>query len=301
MLPWLHERGPTSIVEMAAHFGLTPTQLVDDLLLVAMCGRSDSPDEMIDVIVDEDDDLVWIGQPRFFTRPMNFNIDEAFALVASAALALEMPGVDPEGPLARALAKLVAVVGDPALVVDEDRPPFTDDVAAAVADVARLRIMYRSASSHHLGERVVTPRLVFADRGEWYLIADDIDAGGEQKFFRIDRIEACARTGEIDTYREVTQPDTANWFADTDLPVVTVRLPLSARWVVERYPYRAVRWLDDAIEVDLTVADEQWLDELLVRVGARGRVVSPADWADRGAAAAKRLLALYEATGNADN
>jgi len=114
-------------------------------------------------------------------------------------------------------------------VVDEDRPPFTDEVAAAAADVARLRIMYLSASSHHLGERVVTPRLVVG------------------------------------------------------------------------YPYRAVRWFDDAIEVDLTVADEQWLDELLVRVGARGRVVSPADWADRGAAAAKRLLALYEATGNADN
>jgi predicted DNA-binding transcriptional regulator YafY len=71
--------------------------------------------------------------------------------------------------------------------------------------------------------------------------------------------------------------------------------------VVERYPHRAVRSVDDGIEVDLTVADEQWLDELLVRVGAQGRVVAPAEWTGRGAAAAQRLLACYDAAGNAAN
>jgi proteasome accessory factor C len=301
MLPWLLERGRTAVPEMAAHFGLSPQQLVDDLLLVAMCGRSDSPGEMIEVVLDDDDAFVEIGTPRFFTKPMGFNADEAFALLTATTLAMEMPGFEATGPLGRALAKLVEVVGDPALVIDEDRPPFADDVAAAAADVARLRIGYRSASSDTVNEREVTPRLVFPDRGEWYLVADDLSEGGKRKMFRIDRIEACTRTGAVDSFEHVDPPDTDIWYADNELPVVTLSLPLAARWVAERDPHRAGRAVDDGIEVDLTVADEQWLDELLVRVGAQGRVVAPAAWAGRGAAAARRLLARYEAAGSADN
>ncbi len=301
MLPWLLERGRTEVPEMAAHFGLTPQQLIDDLLLVAMCGRSDSPDEMIEVIIDDDDRWVEIGTPRFFTKPMGFNADEAFALLAATKLAMEMPGFDASGPLGRALAKLVAVVGDPALVVDEDRPEFTDVVVAATESVERLAITYRSANSDTVSVREVTPRLVFPDRGEWYLRADDHSVGGELRTFRIDRIEACERTGVVDARREVPTPDVDTWYADTELPVVTLRLPLSARWVVERYPHRAVRAVDDGLEVDLTVANDEWLDELLLRVGAQGRVVMPADWSGRGAAAAQRLLRRYEAAGSDAN
>lgn len=298
MLPWLLERGRTEVPEMAAHFGLTPQQLVDDLLLVAMCGRSDSADEMIEVILDDDDRYVEIGTPRFFTKPMGFNSDEAFALLAATKLAMEMPGFDPSGPLGRALAKLVAVVGDPALVVDEDRPPFTDVVVSAAEAVERLRITYRSANSDTISIREVTPRLVFPDRGEWYLRADDHSVGGDLRTFRIDRIEACDRTGVIDSHREVPAPDLDTWYADTELPVVTLHLPVTARWVVERYPHRDVRVVDGGLEVDLTVANDEWLDELLLRVGAQGRVVSPADWSGRGAAAARHLLALYDAVGS---
>lgn len=301
MLPWLLERGRTEVSEMAAHFGLSPQQLIDDLLLVAMCGRSDSADEMIEVILDDDDRYVEIGTPRFFTKPMNFNADEAFALVAATKLAMEMPGFDASGPLGRALAKLVAVVGDPALVVDEDQPPFTDMVAAAAEVVERLRITYRSANSDTVSVREVTPRLVFPDRGEWYLRADDQSVGGEVRTFRIDRIEACERTGIIDDRREVPAPDVDTWYADTELPVVTLHLPVAARWVVERYPHRAVRAVDGGLEVDLTVANDEWLDELLLRVGAQGRVVAPAEWSGRGPAAALRLLSLYEAAGNDAN
>jgi len=62
----------------------------------------------------------------------------------------------------------------------------------------------------------------------------------------------------------------------------------------ERYPVDSVDHRPDGtLEVRLAVASERWLERLLLRLGAAGRVIEPTPMADLGRAAAARVLARY--------
>ena len=147
-------------------------------------------------------------------------------------------------------------------------------------------------------EREVTPRRVFADRGRWYVIADD-HRSGEERTFRIDRIERWERTGVIDAPREVSAPAADEWFVGDDLPTARVRVAPAGSWVTERYPHRVVEaggasGSSDTV-IDLTVAHEGWLAELLLRLGGAATVLSPPEWIDLGSRTAAGVLRRYEA------
>jgi proteasome accessory factor C len=294
MLPWLMERGEVPVAEMAERFGLTEEQLVKDIELVSMCGLPPYLDELIDVWID--DGMVATGIPRVFTKPLRLTAPEGFALLVAARVAMQMPGADTEGALARALEKLAAALGD-VVVVEQPQPPATADITTAAADSARMRVSYWSATAAGPTEREITPRRVFLDRGRWYVIADD-RRSGEERTFRIDRIESWERTGVIDAAREVAAPDSEGWFENADLPVARLELLPSAGWVVERYPTRSVEQHGDRTEVELTVTDPSWLRELLLRLGPSARVLEPVAWQGLGAEAAAALLTRYEADGS---
>ena len=292
MLPWLMERGEVSVDEMCRRFELSEQELVKDLELAAMCGLPPFVDEMVDVFIDEG--VVFAGVPRLFTRPLRLTAPEGFALLAAARVAMQLPGADVDGALARALHKLAAALGDDGVVVDTPPPPAAEAVAAAAARGARLRIGYWSAAADRCSTREITPRRVFVDGGNWYVIADD-HLSGEQRTFRIDRIEAWEPTGVTDALRDVAVPSGDSWFADEDLPVAGIRMSAAGAWVAERYPTRSVEPAGDGWLIEVTVASERWLADLLLRLGADAEVVHPAEWVDLGARAARALLARYDA------
>jgi proteasome accessory factor C len=296
MLPWLMERGEVPLAEAARRFGLTPAEVTRDLELAAMCGLPPFVDEMIDVFID--DDTVFVGVPRLFTRPLRLTSPEGFALVAAGRAAMQLPGAEPGGPLGRGLQKLEAALGDQAVVVDLPVTPALADaievVRAAVPTAERLRIEYWTPSRDEVSERTITPRLVFNDRGEWYVAADD-GRSGERRTFRIDRMETIAPTGEHDAVEPLTGPAGAPaWFADAGLRRVTLRLQPEARWVIERYPVDEVKERRGGVaDATFPVASERWLDRLLVRLGPYAEVRAPAGWRHLGADVAARVLARY--------
>jgi proteasome accessory factor C len=297
MLPWLMERGEVPVAEMADRFGLTEEQLVKDIELVSMCGLPPYLDELIDVWIDEG--VVSTGVPRVFTKPLRLSAPEGFALLAAARVAMQLPGAEADGPLARALEKLAAALGD-VVTIDQPQPAATVAIAAAVEACERVRITYWSASSESSSEREITPRRVFLDRGRWYVVADD-HRSGEQRIFRIDRVEECTSTGVFDEPRQVEAPTGDDWFADAALPVAQLLLNDSARWVVERYPTRSVQAHPEGVVVELTVTDPRWLRELLLRLGPSATVLLPTEWRQLGADAARTLLARYDADGSDDS
>ncbi|HEY4331534.1 MAG TPA: WYL domain-containing protein, partial [Ilumatobacteraceae bacterium] len=234
MLPWLMERGEVALAEMAAHFGLSETDLVADLELASMCGLPPFVDEMIDVFID--DGTVFAGIPRVFTKPLRLTAPEGFALLAAGRAAMALPGAEPTGALGRALDKLAVQLGDDGVVVDLERPSIADRVAVAAEAGERLVITYWTPSRDEANEREITPLTVFADRGHWYVVADDHRSGSERSF-RLDRILDLRPTGVFVARRDVALPDTARWFADDpDVDRVRLRLPTDRAWMIERYP-----------------------------------------------------------------
>ena len=296
ILPWLAERGSASLAEMSERFQLSEKELVADLEQAAMCGLPPYLDELVDLYID-DDGVAHLGVPRFFVRPLRLTAPEGFSLLTAGRAALAMPGADPAGPLARALAKLEAVLGSDGMVLDLAQPAVTGDLVTAVDELAEVRVAYWSASRDELTDRCLQPRAVFSDRGRWYVLADD-DRSGEERIFRIDRIVSCERTGERFERRAVTVPTGDDWFDDLPgLSVATLRLPAADRWVVERFPVRSVTDDGDHLVVELPVASASWLRELLLRLGPATTVMSPDDWRDLGARAAAELLAARYAAG----
>ncbi len=308
MLPWLMEAGEVPLADVAERFGMTPAQVTKDLELVAMCGLPPYVDEMIDVFVD--DGLVFVGVPRLFTRPLALSAPEGFALLAAARLAMELPGADPDGPLARGLVKLTAALGQVGIdtgtddtagvAVDLDRPDWTDALIDAVATGSEVMIDYFSPARDEVTRRRVVPRHVFTDAGNWYVLADD-DRSGERRTFRIDRMERVDATGNL----HELDPDAGApraFFADADLPRAQVRLHPQAQWIIDRYPTDSVEPVlvrgkpaaSGAVDVTLPVASTRWFDRLLVRLGPDAEVLAPEGAASGGEELARRILANYD-------
>ncbi|CAN5847559.1 hypothetical protein BH20ACT4_BH20ACT4_10060 [soil metagenome] len=294
MLPWLIERGEVPLDEVAQRFHLSPQDVESDIAWVSMCGLPPYVDEMIDVFVDEG--MVYMGVPRVFTRPLRLTAPEGFALLTAGRAAMALPGADQHGSLGRGLAKLAAALGDDAgtVVVDLQRPAIADDLTDAVRRVERLELVYWSAARDEVTERVVTPRRLFADRGHWYLAADDRRTG-ESRTFRLDRIESYRRLGEFDD--PVEQSAAGEWFSDASIARATMCLRPGAFWVTERYP------LDDVFETDiggqrvrivrLAVSDERWLARLMVRLGPDAAVIDPVEWRAVADGVRERIRARY--------
>jgi proteasome accessory factor C len=295
MLPWLMERGEVPVREAAERFDLTEDEVIGDLELAAMCGLPPFVDELIDVFIDEG--MIVVGVPRLFTRPLRLNSVEAFELLAAARAAMELPGADPDGALARGLSKLATALGEDdtaGVRVELERPELAERLAAAASGQRQLEIEYISASRDETSTRRIVPRQVFADRGEWYVSADD-ERSGEVRTFRVDRIVRAESTGATVEPSSDPLPVPGAWFADASVPRAVVRLSPRAQWVVERFPVDSIEGPgpDGWSTVTLPVASEQWLVRTLLRLGPEAELVEPAEWRASVADAAGRVLARY--------
>jgi proteasome accessory factor C len=307
VLTWLATRSgeEVPITQLSNRFQIPESTLVADLEQIAMAGLPPySADELFDLIVDDESGTVTVGVPRFVTRPLRLDAAEAFDLLVRARAAASFSDVDDTSsspsqlpsPLQRALAKLEQHLGESGVDVSLDRPAVAVEFAEGIDDGDEFEIEHWSVSRQSMTERTIVPRLVFGDRGAWYVVADD-GRSGEERVFRLDRVLGCARTGRSVGFRSVTPPDTSTWF-DDDVAGAVIRLAPTARWVIERYPVRRVVELaGGGADVELAVVDERWLRALLLRLGTAAQVVSPTSWRDLASTAAAELLGARYADG----
>ena len=298
LLPWLADHPGTTIAEICDRFGFTEEQLSADFEIVWMVGIPPyTPDELIELQFDEDRVSVILGS--YFQRPLRLTPDQALALVAAGQSLLDDPGTDPDGPLARGLAKLaVALQVDPddavAVHLGEAASETLERLRTAIRDGRRVRIDYYSFGRDERSEREVDPHRLWAEGGGWCLGGHCHRAGGA-RVFRLDRIV----TVEVLDEPQSTSPDPgepATFDPTGGDASVTLDLDAEAAWVVDYYPNEGVEELGDGVvRAVLPVASIRWLEELLVRLGPSGTVVAlEGDLpATPGADAARRVLARY--------
>lgn len=292
IVPWIVAHPGASKREIASRFGMSAEQLDDDLALVLMIGVPPySPGDYLDVY--DDGEFVTIRLADQFSRPLRLTPAEGLALLAAGRALLAVPGSDPEGPLATALAKLERALDLPGVAVEVGEPPFLAAVRDAAARGERVEIDYWSAGRDELSTRRIDPAVAFFAMGEWYVSAY-CHRANDERMFRVDRIRALRATGETfeaspgdDEITEVYHPRAAD-------PRVTLELAPNAAWVAEAYPAESTTTRPDGtLEVVLAVSEPAWLERLLVRLGPEARVIHPDDARDAGAEAARRVLARY--------
>lgn len=305
VVPWIVANPGCKVVEVADRFGLSEKELLDDLGVVYMVGLPPySPDALVDVQID-DDGRVTIRLADFFSRPLRLSPGQGLALLASSDGLLSIPGTDPDGALARALAKLGAALGvdseaasDPIEVhLGAAEGRLLDQLRHAAATATEVEIDYYSYNRDEHTTRSVAPWRVFADGGYWYLHAWCHRAEGE-RIFRVDRIESL-----IELHRPAAvRPDDASegqgiFHPSDDHPRVVLELQPAAAWVIRSYPCEAVvEEAEGVLTATLVITALPWLERLLVRLGPLARVVETRGLEDSRSLAgdaAARLLARY--------
>ena len=170
------------------------------------------------------------------------------------------------------------------------------DLRRAAEERRQVRLTYFVPSRDEQSERIVDPRGIVTAHGFTYLDAWCHSAEAP-RLFRLDRI---AGASVLDT-PIATEPAGPRDVGATGLfprspesTVVTLELDPPARWVVEYYPVDAVRpRRGGRLEVDLVVANDHWLQRLLLRLAPHVRVIAPPAYAEALSATAERTLKLY--------
>ncbi|HET6795460.1 MAG TPA: WYL domain-containing protein [Acidimicrobiales bacterium] len=293
ILAWVAPRGRVRIDDIAARFGMTPDEVVTELEMAACCGLPPyTPDQLIEVLIDGDEVEADLG-PQF-SRPVRFSAAEGFTVAAAARALRAVPGSDPDGALASALAKLEAALGDRArqVSVDLDEPPLLDRVRRAAAGGRSIDIDYYSASRDELTARRVDPYGVFSTGGRWYLAARCHRAGGVRNF-RVDRIEAVSDTAEAFDHPDWSAPEEV-FEPGPDTPVAELLVPAEATWLIESVPSEVVGTeADGRVRARLAVGGEAWLARLILQAGPGTEVVEPEELRQLGRDTARSVLSRY--------
>ena len=308
ILTWLAQEGEAPIDAVAARFDLTPSALVAELEMAACYGVPPySPDQLLEIIVTDDTVSTHVGTS--LARPRRLSPREGLALAASARALLAVPGSDEGGALSRALAKLDRALGGPSVEVELDTPPLLDVVRAALGGGERLAVSYYSASTDQTGERVITPRRLFASEGHWYVDAWCEVAGGVRRF-RVDRIASATPAGPAaaepaggtavgpDAPADGSEGGVGGAFVPgPDSRRVRITVSAAVVWLLETIPSAApVDGTGDRPVWEVFVAGDAWLDRLLLRLGPDAAVVEPVEDRARAPEAAARILDRYRGT-----
>ena len=295
LVPYIAARGEASIRELSRAFDVSEDVIRADLEVLPFCGLPPyTPDRLIEVAIVDDE--VSLRFAEYFSRPLRLTPAEGFALLAAGRALLAVPGSEPEGPLATALAKLEDALGAREVVdVDIGEPDHVQELRLAAEQRRQLEIDYYSFGRDTVGTRTIDPYAVASLGGHWYLAAYCHQAS-DDRLFRVDRIRGVRETGE--TFETPETPDTPHdvFHASPEDTRVTLDLPPSAAWVVESYPVESVeQGPKGRLEVVLAVSARPWLERVLLGVGPEAKVRGPKGWTSVARDAARRILALYEA------
>lgn len=311
IVPWIAAHDGPAVSDVCARFAITETELMADLDLLWLCGVYPyTPDVLVEV--DIADGRVWIRYADFFRRPLRLTPAEGLALLSAGAALLAVPGSDPDGPLARALAKLSTVLGvDADETVGVELAPVAPEILATLQDGAAqdrsVEIDYYSFGRDSHTVRRVDPWDVFSAAGQWYLDGW-CHRAGDRRLFRVDRIRRAVLLADAVTHRKPGPEPGAKpgakpgadgppplYSPRPEDPVVTLDLTPAAAWVADNYPVETSEpRADGGLRVRLRVSEQAWLERLLLRLGPDA-VVADADpeVALVRAAAARRVLARY--------
>ncbi|MCH9840330.1 MAG: WYL domain-containing protein [Actinomycetia bacterium] len=234
LVPWLISRPGITLTDTAGHFGITVESLTKDLWQLVLCGLPGyGPDQLIDIDF-WDDDRIWVQDPQTLAKPMRINAEEAVALAIALRRMNQIPGVSDKDSISRLIAKLDAVIGTNAQILEISESDHGHNgalVEQALKDELGLEFDYASAQDDQ-SHRVVMPIRVFSVDDYLYLAAWCEQAEAIRSF-RFDRISELSLHAPLENIPgNLTEEVTG--LADLTLaPTALIRIDSEISWVTE--------------------------------------------------------------------
>lgn len=304
LVPYISRRPGVAIADLAEEFGVSEEQLAADLNLLMVCGLPGYyPDDLIDVVLDEEGGTVSIAFDAGIERPVRLTADEAVALTVALRTLADLPGLVDADAVYSALAKLEhagAQTADAVRVAAASPTPALGAVRQALDQSRQLWIRYYTASRDALTERTVDPIRLLVTDGNAYLegychLADAV------RHFRIDRIEDVTVLDEPAQGQLWVDSDVPDrmFHPNPNLPAVTLTLTPAASWVAEYYPVESVeelparRGVTGYQRVTLRAGGDDWIVRLVLSLGGAAVIDDRPELADLVAERAAEALAGY--------
>jgi proteasome accessory factor C len=310
LVPWVLDHPGATVDEVCERFEMTRETLVADLELLYVTGVPPyGPGDLMEAWVDGD--KVHIGFADWFARAPRLTWREAAGLYLAGRALSALPEVAEQGALARALAKLEAVLpadqlgrvhelaGKVSVDLEGDPAETTHrtELARAAAAGRRVELEYYSGSRGELTRRKVDPWLVFSASGHWYLSGYCHKALGE-RLFRIDRVVSVRPTEEPFDRPAGFDPESHGGPPGVELFTGGLECELDlahrAEWVADYFPILASRRRPDGrLRVRLASHQLSWVVRLVLRLAPDAEPVSPPELRQAVAEAARHALAAY--------
>ncbi len=286
LVPYVVSREVVGLAETASAFGVSESELVDDLNLL-WCVELRSPDPYCPIDLSYEGGEIMVSQAESIDRPLRLGTDEASALLIGLRMLAELPGPQDRSALSRTIAKLEAAAGEAAVasaqvaVHMDGRAPA--DLQVRVADAMRqgrrLHLSYYVPGRDEATERDVDPMRLLLLEGRTYLEAWCRSAEAV-RLFRLDRVLGLTVldvAAQVPDRAEHLDVDSGLFRPSPDDVAVEFELARAGRWVAEYYPCEEVSELGDGrLRVVLRTPDTRWVKRLALRLGEDGRVTAPA-------------------------
>jgi proteasome accessory factor C len=292
MLPWVIANPGSTVGDVSRRFGYTSEKdLASDLDMVFVCGLPGyGPGDLMVAYIDDDQVVVdtadyFEGAPRLTPAETLSTLASALAVVASgqATPALESAVDKLAGTLAPETALEVDLAGEPELV---------GSLRHAAADKRVVNLTYTSLAKGGTTVRDVEPWSVFASLGNWYLVGYCRLAQAE-RIFRVDRIRELSLTDETFVPPAATPEPAVRYTPSDDDVRCVIELSEEARWVLDYYPVDVVEDGDGRLVIEFSAADPSVAARLLLRLGARARLVDGDEVRHALSDLGQRVLARY--------
>ncbi|ALC05854.1 transcriptional regulator [Corynebacterium deserti GIMN1.010] len=191
LLPYFSKYPERSILEAAKDLGQPPTQLMEDLNRLWMCGLPGLlPGDLVEL--EHSYSEVKILNAQGMDKPLRLTPTEAGVLLLTLESLETLPGIAQQDAVISATAKLRAIMGEySAAVFDSTGEDKDSDVLAVVGDAMdqkrQVRFVYDSHNSDSTATRQVSPAHIFTKEGQTYIRAWE-EAVDDSRTFRLDRI-----------------------------------------------------------------------------------------------------------------
>ena len=287
LVPYVVSREVVGLAETAAAFGVTESELVDDLNML-WCVELRSPDPYCPIDLSYEGGEIMVSQAESMDRPLRLGTDEASALLIGLRMLADLPGPQDKSALRRTIAKLEAAAGEAAAAsaqvavhVDVRAPADVQaQVAEAMRQRRRLHLSYYVPGRDEATERDVDPMRLLLLEGRSYLEAWCRSAEAV-RLFRLDRVLGLTVldvAAEVPKEAKHVDVDSGLFRPSANDVRVVLELARAGRWVADYYPCEQVTDIGDGrLRVVLRTPDTRWVRRLALRLGEDGKVTAPAD------------------------
>ena len=298
MVPWLLENPGSDLDETAERFGVTPSQITDDIDVLGYCGLPGyGGGDLIEATISGG--AVTVRMAEYFARPLRLTLREGLTLLLAARAARQGGLLGAGSELDGAVAKLETLLGSDAtspVALDLDAPgaEHLDTLSDAIGGERVVTITYRSASKAEVTTRDVEPWAVRYATGAWYL-QGWCRLAGAPRDFRLDRIRSAQVRDDAPTHPRNDDPPPPVYRPDAADPAVVLDLEPTAWWVTEWVAADADERIGETTRrITFRVDTLDWAARLALRLGTAATVVSPPALRARVAQLAAAVLTRYD-------